>query len=187
MRRTASHLALARATSVLLALLVLPSFLAGQTREERAFLRSAATHFGTEEGEVAVLARGDVAPEEIPVVLLVSTRAGVSAEAILALRRSERSWSEILRRYGLHAGQLHLPLEAIPADGPVADAYAPYRARTRDTWSVIRLPDQAVVTLVNLRFLSEYLDIPPERVASALSSEATVVEAYRRLLSRTAS
>lgn len=187
MRHTASRIGFARTASTLLALLVLPGFLAAQTREERAYLRSAATHFGSDEGEVAVLARGDVAPEEIPVVLLVSTRAGVSAEAILALRRTGRSWSEILRRYGLHAGQLHVSLEQVPSDGPVADAYAEYEGRSRDTWSVIRLPDGAVVTLVNLRFLSEYLDLAPDRVAAALSAEATVVEAYRRLLSRTMS
>ena len=49
---------------------------------------------------------------------------------------------------------------------------------------MIRLTDDAVIALVNLRFLTEYLDLPPERVAAAISEEASVVEAYRRLLGR---
>lgn len=184
MRRTAAHVPVARAGSVSLFLLLMPGLVHGQTREERAFLRSVASHYATDEAEVTMLARGEVAPEEIPVVLLVSTRAGISAEAILALRRTGRSWGEILRRYGMHAGQLHVALGVVPPEGRVADAYGRFEGRPREAWSVVGLSDVDVVTLVNLRFLSEYLDLSPERVAAALNAAPSVVEAYRGLLSR---
>lgn len=159
---------------------------AGQSREEQAYLRSAANHFGVAEGEVRVLSQGGAATEEIPVVLYIATGAGVSAEAILALRRDGRSWSEMLRRYGMHAGQLHVVLDPVPAAGPLASAYAAFAERPRSAWHVITLPDQAVVALVNLSFLSEYLELSPDRVAQALTDARSPVEAYRALLSRRA-
>lgn len=156
----------------------------GQSREERAFLRSAATHFGVAEGEVAVLAQGGASTQEIPVVLRIATGAGVSAEAVLALRRDGRSWSDLIRRYGIHAGQLHVPLQAAPETGPLAPAYTAFAERPRSSWSVISLSDEAVVALVNLRFMLEYLELPPDRVAQALTRAGNAVEAYRELLSR---
>lgn len=157
---------------------------AGQSREEQAYLRSAANHFHVGEGEVGVLSEGGAALEEIPVVLYVATRAGVSAEAILALRRSGRSWSDLMRRYGLHAGQLHLILDVVPTEGALGVAYAAFAERPRNAWSVIALPDDAVVALVNLHFLVEYLELPPDRVAQALAQAGSPVAAYRMLLSR---
>lgn len=155
-----------------------------QTREERAFLRSAANHFGVAEGEVAFLAQGGVSPDEIPVVLHLARGAGVSAEAILALRRGGQSWSELLRRYGMHTGQLYVRLEVVPTSGAVGRAYQEFAARPRASWEIIRLPDDQMVALVALNFLHVYLDLPPERVAAALAEAATPVEAYRVLLSR---
>lgn len=175
---------IARTLKVLALLTLTAAAAAGQTREEQAFLRSAANHFGLAEGEVAVLSQGGADPGEIPVVLYIATRAGVSAEAILALRRAGRSWSDLLRRYGMHAGQLHVVLDPIPGEGPLGVAYAAFGERPREAWTVISLPDAALVALVNLHFLVEYLELSPERVAQALTRAGSPVEAYRDLLSR---
>lgn len=162
----------------------LPAPSAGQepSPEVRAYLRSVAAHFEQDPGEARVLARGARSPAELPVALLISRRAGISSEAILALRRSGRSWSDILVTYGLHAGVVHVPLGETPTRGPLAEAYAAYAAREPRAWPVIRLTDEAVVYLVHLRFLSRYLELPPERVAVALAESASPVEAYRALL-----
>ncbi|MDT8341997.1 MAG: hypothetical protein RQ751_10835 [Longimicrobiales bacterium] len=168
-----------------LALLCLtPPAAVAQSRMEQAFLHAAAAHFGVAEGEVLMLARGAVSVGEIPVVLHLAQRAGVSAEAILALRRAGRSWSDLIRQYRMHAGQLHVPLEPVPAAGPLAPAYAAYASRPRDAWAVIVLPDEALVALVNLRFLMDYLDQTPDRVALALTETGDAVAAYGRLLGR---
>lgn len=156
----------------------------GQTREERAYLRSAASHFDVGEGEVAFLAQGGASIQEIPVVLHIATGAGVSAEAVLALRRDGRSWSDLLRRYGMHAGQLHVRLETAPETGPLAPAYTAFAERPRSSWAVISLSDEALVALVNLRFMVEYLELTPERVAQAITRTGNAVEAYRELMSR---
>lgn len=155
-----------------------------QTREEQAFLRSAANHFGFAEREVAFLAQGEASPDEIPVVLHLARQAGVSAEAILALRRGGLSWTDLLRRYGMHAGQLHVDLETVPREGALGRAYETFAGRPRSSWEVIRLADDQVVALVALSFLSRYLQISPEQVAVALAGSLSPVEAYRALLGR---
>jgi hypothetical protein len=171
-----------KALAAVAALAVTAGSVQGQSREERAYLRSAAGHFGVGGGEVVVLAQGGASTAEIPVVLHIANGAGVSAEAVLALRRDGRSWSELLRRYGMHAGQLHVRLEGSPETGPLASAYAAFAERPRTSWSVISLSDEAVVSLVNLRFMAEYLELSPDRVAQALTRNRDPVDAYRELL-----
>lgn len=150
--------------------------------EVRAYLRSVAAHYAQDPAEVRVLVRGAREPSELPVALLVSRRAGISAEAVLALRRSGRSWSDILVTYGLDAGVIHVPLREEPTRGPLGEAYAAYARREPGSWSVIRLTDRAVVQLVHLRFLSRYLQLPPDRVALALVESDSPIDAYRDLL-----
>lgn len=153
-----------------------------RTAEVRAYLRSVAAYFEQDPAEVGVLVQGARVPSELPVALFVSGRAGISAEAVLALRRSGRSWSDILVTYGLNAGVIHVPLREPPTGGALGEAYAEYAERDRRTWSVIRLSDAAVVQLIHLRFLSGYLELPPDRVAAALAESGSPVDAYRGLL-----
>ena len=157
----------------------------------QAYLRSAALHFGVSPGEVSMLAQWPVPPEEIPVALHLAGYSGVSAEAVLALRESGRSWADILMRYGLHAGIFTSELKARTssstrtsraASGGSATAYAAYAERDSSSWRVIRLADAEVVVLVNLVFLSEHLEIPVDRVAMALLREGSPVAAHGVLL-----
>lgn len=161
-----------------------PAAAASQERsaEVRAYLRSVAAHYEQDPAEVRVLVQGARSPAELPVALLVSRRAGISAEAVLALRRSGRSWADILVTYGLDAGAIHVPLREPPTRGALGEAYAAYGRRDRPAWPVIRLSDDAVVHLVHLGFLSRYLELPADRVAAALVESGSPVEAYRDLL-----
>lgn len=168
----------------LLLLVVLAAPTAAQEGGERAFLRSAAIHFDSDPGEVSMLAEWAGAAEEVPVALHLARHAGVSAEAILAFRRGGRSWADLLVRYGLHAGHLHIPLVTPPGDGPLGAAYAAYAERSPESWRIIRLPDESVVALVNLLFLSEHLELPAEEVASALTRYGSAVAAHGSLRGR---
>jgi hypothetical protein len=149
---------------------------------DAAYLRSVAIHYGQTAGEVAILAEGRVPADEIPVALTIARHAGVSAEAVLALHRNGRDWADLLVRYGLHAGRLHVPLQRPPTEGPGGEAYAAFAERDPSGWRVIRLSDESVVYLVNLRFLSEHLELPPQRVADVLTAEGSAVAAHGVLL-----
>ena len=159
----------------------LPAALPAQ-QDEAAYLRSAAIHYEYPPGEVAMLAEAGGPPEELPVALLIARNAGVSASAVLALRRSGRAWADLLVRYGLHAGRLHVPLDPPPTEGPGGEAYQAFASRDRSSWRVIRLSDEAVVYLVNLDFLYHHLELPPQRVAETLTREGSPIRAHHVLL-----
>lgn len=129
-----------------------------------------------------MLAEGDVPAEEVPVALLIARNSGVSASAVLALRRGGRAWADLLVRYGLHAGRLYVPLDLPPTEGVGAEAYRAYESRDRGSWRVIRLPDEAVVYLVNLDFLSHHLELPAQRVAEVMTREGSSIRAHHALL-----
>ncbi len=140
-----------------------------------------AEHFQVPVSEVGILSQGRLAAAEIPVVLFVSARAGASPDALMALRRGGRGWAEIASRYGLHAGNFHIDLRGPAPAGPLSAAYEAYGSRDRASWPAISLSDEAIVALVNVRFLSEYLSQPPARVAEVVARDGAGPAALRTL------
>ena len=56
--------------------------------------------------EVSILADWEIEADEVPVVLFVATRSGVSPEAVVALRDSGQSWGALTARgVGVHCGE----------------------------------------------------------------------------------
>ena len=147
-------------------------------------MRSAASYFGVAPGEAVFLAERLDSATELPVVLHLASGAGISPEAVLAMRGRGLPWGELLPRYGLHAGALHVPLDRAPDAGALASAYRAFQDRPPDAWRVINLSDEAVVALVNLAFMADHLELPPARVADALARSGDPVLAYRDLLRR---
>jgi hypothetical protein len=147
------------------------------------YFQAAASHFGVPAAEVGILAEWGLDPGEIPVVLFLARRAGVSTDALAALRRSGRSWADLASQYNVHAGHLHVTLdEGIPL-GPLTRAYGEYRARGSAGWPAIRLEDSEVVLLVNLRFLADELARPHADVLAALDRGGSAPAAFRILVS----
>ena len=146
---------------------------------ETAFLRAVGKHFGTPRSEVLVLSRSGVSAREIPVVLRVSKRAGVSPDVVVAQRRHGAGWMEIARGYSVHAGDFHVPIDG-PA-GFLRAAYERFNSRSASKWREIALSDDEVVGLVNVRFLSRAVGMAPGRVLKALGDGRDVVGVFIRL------
>lgn len=142
------------------------------------YLRAVSEHFRIPAAEVAVLSRWGLPAGDIPVVLFLSGRAGVSADVVVAQRRRGAEWMEIARGHSLHAGSFHVPLDG-PA-GFLAGAYERFGSVDAPGWSSLSLSDAEVAGLVHVRFLSEHMDVPPARVLAELGS-GDVVAGYRRL------
>ena len=175
---------LSRALMVLLAAVALPATaLAAQDSGERAYFRAVAGFFRVPETEIAILGHGgDVPPDEIPVVLFMARRGGVSAEAVVALRESGRSWMELAQRFGAGANALHVPMRDPTATGTLAPVYERYRVTPMDQWSTLRLEGGEIVALVNVRVLSQALGVEPDQVAARTGTTATFVELYAQFL-----
>lgn len=165
-------------------LLAAPAVLRGQRPggggpDEAAFLRAVGEHFGTPQQEVMVLAQWRLAVGEIPVVLFLAERAGVSPDVVVTRRRRGADWMTISQEYSIHAGDFHVRIEGHP--GILADAYRRFDERAASEWNEIALSDDEVVGFVNVRFLSRHLQVPPARVVEELDDVAGVVAVFVRL------
>lgn len=146
-----------------------------------AYLQAVGEHFRVSVDEVRVLASWGRPAADIPVVLFVAGRGGVSPDAVMALRNAGRGWSEIAGRWQLHAGDFHVPIDDGVDAGPLASAYEQYRSRPGTAWPSITLSDSDVVSLVHVRFLSDYLGVAPARVIQALGRAAAGPDALQAL------
>ena len=165
------------------AALLVPGRLEAQSAHEReAYFRAVAEYFALPPDEVAILGSWDLPPDEIPVVLFVAARAGVSPEALTALRESGASWASLASRYRIGAAQLHVPLSRSPDGGALAETYRRYAATPAGQWSEISLSDEEIVTLVNVRVLSSVLGVPPDRVLERRSSSSGFAQLYARMI-----
>lgn len=174
-----------RATLGLL-LAVLATATGARAQEEgevrRAYFRAVADFFQMSAGEVSILGDWRLPSEEVPVVLFVARRAGVSPEALVALRRSGRGWSEIVGRYHLDAAQFYVPLSDDASAGPLQVAYDQYRSVPAPRWSEVSLNDRHIVDLVNLRLVSQTLRIAPARVLAQAVEAGSWDRVYRALI-----
>jgi len=163
----------------LLAAGVFASGIAGQTAPELSFLRAVGDHYDLPADEVEILAEWQMPVSEIPVALAIADRAGISPDALVAARRSGRAWATLAARYGLEVGFFHVDFDEVPA--PVAALYEELSALPRARWSEVSVGDAQAVFLANVRFLSEYTDLPPSEVAAALAEHGTPAEALRAI------
>ncbi len=145
------------------------------------YFRAVAEYFELPPSEVSILGQWRLPAEEIPVVLFVADRAGVSPEAVVALRTSGRGWGELARRYRLDAAQFHVPIPESAAAGVLEGAYRSYRSLPATRWREITLGDEEIVGLVNLRLLSETLRRAPAAVLAAAGG-GSWVDLYVRLM-----
>lgn len=174
---------LVAATLVLLSWAAAPAAVSAQNTSARdAYFRAVAEYFGMSAGEVSILADWNLAPDEIPVAIFVATRAGISPEALVALRGSGRGWVELTRRYQVGAAQLHVPLARAPTSGPLMAAYEQYQARPTGEWGQVSLTDEDIVALVNVRVLSAALGMRPDDVLTRRARARSFVEVYAGLI-----
>lgn len=157
---------------------------AQQDSPEEAYLRATAQHFRVPVEEVRILAEWDLPTVEMPVVLHLARRAGVSPDAIVTLRRGGSSWGELATRYGVSVETFHVPLPDDAATGALERAYRAFGDTPRSSWDRIRLTDSEVVALVNLAFLSQRLDVPHRVVLEAAGAGSDFVRAHRTLTAR---
>lgn len=100
--------------------------------------------------------------DELPVVFFIAQRAHVEPSTVADLRMRGTSWMDISNQYGLTPEVFYVPVSGEVTGGPYEQVYTYYKDKPRTEWNTIRLSDDDVINVVNLRFLSEYsgLDTP---------------------------
>jgi len=128
------------------------------------FFTAALNHFGSSERDIYLIQDQGISEREIPVVLYLARKTGVSPMTIANLRASGYSWSDITYRLGMNSEIYYVPLSGYYG------SYATYYRTPRSRWSSLRLSDDAVIGLVNTRFMSDYYRTSPERIVRLRSS-----------------
>jgi len=155
---------------------------AQRSNNETVYFRAVADFFRLSPTEVSILADWQLPPDEIPVVLFVAHHAGVSPEALVALRSSGKTWTDLSRRYQVDASALYIPLPDTADAGILAGAYGRYRALPADRWSEVTLSDRDIIALVNVRILAQTLRRSPEDVLRACRDGRSFVDVFASLL-----
>ena len=145
------------------------------------YFEAVARFFNLPSSEVAILSEWEIPAQEIPVVLFMARRSGVSPEALVALREAGQSWATLATRYRVGPSALHVPAADDVSAGALERVYEAYRSTPVARWSIIALSDEDVVGLVNVRLISQSLGIPAERVLGRTGSFGSYVELYARL------
>ena len=149
---------------------------------ERAYLRAVARYFQMPESEVSILGHWDLPTEEIPVALFLARRAGVSAEALVALRGAGRTWTSLAASYNVGANALHVPLQGPATAGSLRGMYERFRDTPVGEWGTIPMSESDIVSLVNVRVLSDALGVAPDDIAGRTGDATSFVELYAQLL-----
>lgn len=124
-----------------------------------------ANYYHVPEREVLVIRERRISDDELPVVFFLAQRARVAPARIIALRHAGRSWWDISVHFGLGPEVYYVPVTVVSGP-PYGRAYGHYK-KSRKHWNTIVLSDDDIVNLVELRFMSEYYGIAPERVIEA--------------------
>lgn len=172
-----------RSFIVLTFLAILSAPTAAQERDiaRQDYFRAVATFFNLPPNEIAILSDWQMPADEIPVVLFMARRAGVSPEALVALRDSGRGWSALADRYSVRAAAFHVPVADDAPTGRLDAAYRLFRSTPVGEWGTLRLSDDHIVGLVNVRVISQSLRIPAERVLAETAQPGSFLDLYVRL------
>jgi hypothetical protein len=177
-----------RPTSIQILILALaPGAVTAQEPESglrEAYFRAVGEHFEIPFQEVTIIGEWELTPDEVPVVLFLAGRAGVTPDALIGSRRSGRPWREVARRFGVGPQAFHLPLPENIRLGTLARAYEEFRARPASEWFEIQLEDPDIIALVNLRVLGEQTRVLPGRILSAREEAGSFMRAYPLLIRR---
>jgi hypothetical protein len=114
--------------------------------------------------EVVVVRERGFHDEELPVVFFLASRAHVAPGVIMDLRRGGLSWMDVSLHFGFGPEIYYVPIKAAKVGPPYGKAYGYYKKYPRHEWKKIRLRDDDVINLVNLRFISEHHGYAPENV-----------------------
>ncbi len=149
--------------------------------QRAAYFRAVADFFSLPSSEIVILGDWELPPDEIPVVLFIARRAGVSPEALVALRSGGQDWTTLSARYRVTAATLHLPIRDDAPAGALSALYDVFRRTPADEWPEIDLTSVDIISLVNVRVIAQSLGLSVEEVVRGAGSSSSFVQLHAQL------
>jgi hypothetical protein len=142
------------------------------------FYLNVGQYYGVPEQQVVAVRERRIPDDEIPVVFFIAREARVEPRVIIEQRLGGRSWMDISLAYHLSPAVFYVPYQGDPGP-PYGHAYGLYRRHRRADWGRIRLADDDVVNMVNMRFMKEHYGYRPEEVV-AMRSQGRAFHEFKR-------
>jgi hypothetical protein len=136
-------------------------------------------HYHVHHDKILVIQHRHIPDEHIPVVFFLAEHARVAPEVILDMRVGGKSWMDISLHFGLGADIFYVPVVR-DYGPPYGNAFGHYK-RARGEWGAIRLADDDVVTLVNVKFLSTHHGMSADDVMDMRQKEGGFVKASGKI------
>lgn len=131
----------------------------------QSFYLSISGHYKVPQQEIAAVRARQIPDDELPVVFFFAAQAQVSPSTIIDLRLSNRTWSDISIKYGFTPVAYYVPVNSKKVGPPYGKAYGHYKNKpNKKDWKNLKLSDNEVVDLVNLKFMAEYHQYPSEEI-----------------------
>jgi hypothetical protein len=125
------------------------------------FFGVSSRYFGREPRVVEDWGRRVPDPDDLSVLLFLSSRSGRSPDAVFALRRGGLSWWDVSLRLGVRPDVWFVPVQRHPGP-PYGNAYGHWKKHGRNG-NAYRIDDRAARDLVAVRVIHEYYGIPADR------------------------
>jgi len=134
------------------------------------FHLSMGEYYHVPQQEIIIIEQQQIPYYEVPVIYHISQYTHVPPPIIIDLRRRGRSWMDICTHCGCTPEIFYVPVPVEVSGPPYGHAYGHYKHKKKHEWKNIRLSDNDVVNLVNLKFISEHHHYPAEEVIKKRSS-----------------
>lgn len=151
----------------------------------RNFYLSLGDYFGVEAVKLAQIRQkyiNHIQDEEFPVIMMISSRAGVEPGAVISLRLRGRSWFQIATQLRVRPDVFFVDMGENRIGEPYGRAYGYYKKFGRGgKWGTASLSDREMIDLANLKFESEYHKMPPARVMEMRGQTQSFVEIHNNI------
>ncbi len=127
------------------------------------FYLNVGQYYGVPEQQVVYVRERSIPDDEIPVVFFLAREAHVQPQIIIEQRLGGRSWMDISLGFHLSPAIFYVPYDGDPGP-PYGRAYGYYRHHRRADWGRIRLGDDDVVNMVNMRFMHDHYGYAPRDI-----------------------
>jgi hypothetical protein len=141
---------------------------------ESGFAFSISNFYNVPQKEVIIIKERGIPDEELPVVFFIASKAKVKPQIIIDLRLKGLSWMDISLKFGLTADVYYVPVKG-KVGPPFGKAYGHFKKHHKHKWKDIRLDDDDIINLVNIRFISDYHGIEPDIVIRERAEGKTYV------------
>jgi hypothetical protein len=142
------------------------------------FYMDISNYYRVPETQIMAIHERNLPDEEMPVCLFLAQRAHVEPSVVVEQRLSGRPWMDIALGLHLDAGVFYVPV-GVPLGPPFGSIYARFKG-PKSHWRRLRLEDDEIVNLVNLRFMTGHYGYRPSEVVKFRGEGHRFYEARER-------